>query len=204
MRATVDLEVLASFLAEALGANTEVVIHDLSDLEHSLCLIRNPISRREVGAPATDLALRMLRECTDGDSPPFRANYGGKTLDGRQFRSSSLVVRDEHGTPRAMICLNSDDRRLRQVIESLQSMVSADDAPQEELLSGSIELVGDEMINRELARYALPAHSLGVDEKRELVRRLDRNGLFLVKGFIAKTAGMLGISEPTLYRYLKD
>ncbi|WP_028537264.1 helix-turn-helix transcriptional regulator [Paludibacterium yongneupense] len=203
MRATVDLEVLASFLAEALGSHTEVVIHDLSDLEHSLCLIRNPISRREVGAPATDLALRMLREC-DGTSRPYRTNYNGKTLDGRQFRSSSLVVRDTDGTPRAMICLNSDDRRLRQVIESLQSMITADDAPQEELLSGSIEQVGDEMINLELSRFELPAHGLGVDEKRELVQRLDRNGLFLVKGFIAKTAGVLGISEPTLYRYLKD
>ena len=50
------------FLADILGPSSEVVLNDLLDLNHSVVAIRNShISHRQVGDPATDLALRTMK-----------------------------------------------------------------------------------------------------------------------------------------------
>ncbi|BCL76611.1 hypothetical protein JHS3_23470 [Jeongeupia sp. HS-3] len=205
MKLTIDLEQLADFLGQALGRHTEVVIHDLTDLAHSLAVIRNGhITRREVGAPATDLTLRMARDCLQSRGAPFRTNYTGKTVDGRALRSSSLVIQDLAGKPVAMICFNSDDSHFNAALDAVRTLlpVCSDDKG-EELFSNSIEHVGEQLLTDVIASYPVAPVKMSADEKKEVVQRLDQSGVFLVKGFIARAAQMLGISEPTLYRYLK-
>jgi len=44
---------LVDFLADFMGENTEVVLHDLTDWRHSIMAIRNGhITGRKVGAPS--------------------------------------------------------------------------------------------------------------------------------------------------------
>lgn len=204
MKVTVDLDVLARFLGYALGAHTEVAIHDLSNLKHSLKIIHNPISRREIGAGATDFALKMLHECSKSDHAPFQTNYRSKTVDGRELRSSSMVVKDASGQAVAMICLNSDDNPLLQAIEVLKRQIpDSVDAQPEELLASSIETVGEDIMQRVLGHYVIPSANLTAEEKRHVVQTLEQSGVFLVKGFVARAAHLLNISEQTLYRYLK-
>ncbi|MGL6072259.1 helix-turn-helix transcriptional regulator [Craterilacuibacter sp.] len=204
MRVTVDLAVLADFLSQMLGERTEVAVHDMADLDQSLCIIRNAISGREVGAPATDMALRLLNEFQSGDGPSFRTNYPGKLVDGQRMRSSSLLICDERGKARAMVCLNSNDHELQRAVEVLQMHFRHDqDAHGEESSVHSVEGLGDDIISKVMAAYPSPAE-LGSQQKRAIVSELEHKGVFLVKGFIAKTAHLLLISEPTLYRYLKD
>ena len=53
---------LVDFLAEFMGENTEVVLHDMTDWHHSVIAIRNGhISGRKVGDPITETNLRILR-----------------------------------------------------------------------------------------------------------------------------------------------
>ncbi|RQW26468.1 hypothetical protein EHS17_09860 [Rhodobacteraceae bacterium CH30] len=204
MRVTVDLAVLADFLSQVLGQRTEVAVHDMSDLDQSLCIIRNPISGREVGAPATDMALRLLNEFQRGDGPSFRTNYPGKLVDGQRMRSSSLLICDEKDKARAMVCLNSNDHELQRAVELLQVHFRRDqDMHGEESAAHSVESLGDDIIGKVMAAYPPPAE-LGSQQKRAIVSELEHKGIFLVKGFIAKTAHLLLISEPTLYRYLKE
>ena len=75
---------LVSFLGEVVGRNTEVVLHDLADIDASVVAIVNgEVSGRTIGSPATDLVLRELEE-DSGEQVPYRVRYtaraGGRTL----------------------------------------------------------------------------------------------------------------------------
>lgn len=207
MKLTIDLEQLADFLSQAMGEHTEIAIHDLTDVAHSLQIIRNGhISNRKVGAPATDLTLKMVRACQQAKCAPFLTNYTGKTADGRALRSSSLAVLDGDGEPVALICLNSDDAPYHAAIRAIQTLVPACDTGRhddEELSSNSIEHVGEQVLAKVLANCQIPLAKMTPDDKKELAQKLDQAGVFLIKGFVARAAQLLDISEPTLYRYLK-
>ena len=71
---------LTEFLGHALGPDYEVALHDLTDKNRSIVAIaNNHVSGREIGAPLTNVALKILAEksyesrfsnCTPGVSPP--------------------------------------------------------------------------------------------------------------------------------------
>ena len=52
--------------------------------------------------------------------------------------------------------------------------------------------------------YKRQPESLGVAEKRRFVALLSQKGGFLLKGAVSRAASALGVSEQTVYRYLKD
>ncbi|WP_432723192.1 PAS domain-containing protein [Jeongeupia wiesaeckerbachi] len=206
MYVTHNIVQLAEFLAAVLGDHTEVVVHDLTDLSCSVIAIFNGhITRRSVGAAATDLGLRLMRECLGRQEAPFRVNYAGKTIDGRTLRSSSMVLRDAQGQPAAMLCINSDDSRFDVAMAALRALMPVREQGAFEALSmSSIEQVGEQILADVLAPYPVDPATMSQDEKKAVVQQLDQSGLFMVKGFVARTAGILGVSEPTVYRYLKD
>ncbi|WP_108650497.1 helix-turn-helix transcriptional regulator [Dongshaea marina] len=201
MQITIDAELLADFLSGILGDDHEVAIHDLSNVESSLKVIRNGwITKREVGSPATDLALMMAKE---QNSPACKLNYSSKTQDGRSLRSSSLILPRESGAA-LMVCINSDDQRYYRALEAVKELLpKAPDQQHLEVLANNVEEVGMDILREELRQYGSQPEKLLNEEKSQIVRELDKRGLFMIKGFISNVASILDISEPTLYRYLK-
>ena len=52
---------IADFLGEVLGTNTEVIIHDLVNYDHSIVhIINGHISNRKIGDSITDLVLEFI------------------------------------------------------------------------------------------------------------------------------------------------
>ena len=45
--------------------------------------------------------------------------------------------------------------------------------------------------------------SLGQSDRVDVIRHLNSNGVFMLKGAVACAATALGISEPSVYRYLQ-
>ena len=45
--------------------------------------------------------------------------------------------------------------------------------------------------------------SLGQADRVDVIRHLNGNGVFMLKGAVACAAAALGISEPSVYRYLQ-
>ena len=58
------------------------------------------------------------------------------------------------------------------------------------------------LIERTLAPYATDAKRLSQTERLSVVEDLYKNGLFVLKGSVYALAQALGVSEPTIYRYL--
>jgi predicted transcriptional regulator YheO len=216
---------MLGFLSDLLGAHTEIVLHDTSDLSRSIVALANgEISGRSIGGPATDLVLKILqnREYLDRD---YLANYLAESNAGIPFRSSTLFVRDAGGEVIGMLCLNIDDgpllkaRDLLSLITSTTGLLKSSNQPPEadaaasasetrhahatERLSTNVEELTLDSITRIVAAHAVQPQRMTQDEKVAVVRELERAGVFLLKGAVAQVATALHSSEPTVYRYVK-
>ena len=118
---------LVNFIAEVVGPNCEVVLHDLSDLEHSVVAISdNRLTDRQIGSSITDFALRVLQNRCDREQD-YVTNYAGQPRDERRtFRSSTLFIKDEAGNTVGMLCVNVDITDLRAAREAMDKFLLQD------------------------------------------------------------------------------
>ena len=85
---------LVDFIAEVLGPNYEVVLHDVRNINNSIIAIRNGhISGRKIGGPLADLSFKHIKENRDSNKKYILLH--GKTKDGRQLKTSTYFIRDE-------------------------------------------------------------------------------------------------------------
>ena len=103
---------LVDFLADCMGENTEVVLHDLTDWHESVVAIRNGhISGRQIGSPVTDLTLNVLKSAAF-EQQSHMANYQGIVKNGHRLKSSTFFIKDETGKLVGLLCINTDTPRL--------------------------------------------------------------------------------------------
>lgn len=197
---------LVDFIAEMMGPDTEVVLHDLTDLDNSVIAIRNShISGRGVGAPATDLVLKVMKEVKYNNTN-FLCNYKGYSKDGNLLRSSSFFIREKNQII-GVICVNTDCEKLIQASKLLSQFVSFNICSQAhdevtETLNHSVEELTLDSINPIVESMNIDPKRMNQDEKMEVVKILYDKGVFLLKGAVGHCAQTLHISESTLYRYL--
>lgn len=217
---------LVEFLGLVLGPDYEVALHDLGDMSSSLVAIANGhVSGREVGAPLTSLALKMI---TDKRylNQAFHVNYNGITAEDKVLRSSSMYIKNEAGKIVGMLCINFDDSRYQELSTKLFQLCHPDQfvdqhiliqnrttEPEEEessgqpaqpeLFSHSISSIMETVILDEIQKVGVPADRLTREEKIRIIRLLEEKGVFLFKGVIPYVAEVLHSSPASIYRYLQ-
>lgn len=192
----------------ALGPDYEVVLHDLKDPEHSILAIENGhISGRAVGAPLSEYARQMLRhaeESQSGENRHFVCNFLTRTADGKPIRSSTLYLRDHEDKIIGYLCINYDMTRAEIVkqlalsLTNIESQAPADGFPA--LCAGMLE--DNLQTIRNHARK--PLHMCSKAENMELIRQLDEEGFFLLKGAVETYAKEAGKTKYTIYLYLRE
>ncbi|WP_209559642.1 transcriptional regulator [Frigoribacterium sp. PvP032] len=73
-----------------------------------------------------------------------------------------------------------------------------------ERLSTNVDELALDGVARIVAAQGVEPHRMTPDEKVAAVRELERAGVFLLKGAVAQVADALHVSEPTVYRYVKQ
>jgi predicted transcriptional regulator YheO len=197
---------LVDFLAEVLGEDVEVVLHDVEDVERSVVAIRNGrISGRCVGSPATNVVLKILKDGR-GSSTDFLANYQGLAADGRSLRSSTFFIHDDDRRLIGILCVNIDTSKLEMLRNFLDGFLGARRDPDKggtvERFSSSVEALAFDSIDAAVKATGISPQRMSQAEKIEIVRKLNDDGVFLLKGAIPRIASKLEVSEPTAYRYL--
>lgn len=209
---------LVEFLGKALGERCEIVLHDVSDPEHSIVAIANGhLSGRRIGGSLTDLVLKLLRQ-EKKDQVPYVVNYHGKGSTGHLFRSSSYFIKDDGGEVIGVLCLNYDVQPYLQARAALDKEIllglpaeNFTAAEQAETKAGAVfetlyKTAGDaidSMIDKRLASYPVEPKRLSMEERIQVIHDLNDDGLFLLKGGISALADKMAVSEPTIYRYLQ-
>lgn len=209
---------LTEFLGRILGPYYEIALHDLKDPEHSLVAIANShVSGRAIGAPLTETALKFLQDDSLTASD-FRLNYTGFTTGGKTLRSSTFLIR-EQGKPAGMLCINFDDSKFKAVSESVLKLCHPDafvdsnfkfdearvlekgaGSQAEHFVPGGL----GEAIARFRAELGAGMQGSASAQRRALIRHLDQEGHFRVKGAVQAAAAALGVSQATVYRALSQ
>lgn len=197
---------LVDFLADILGKDAEVVLHDVLDINKSIIAIRNNhISGREIGSPATNLVLKILKD-GDSDKVDSLTNYQGVSAAGKKLRSSTYFIRDEHRKIIGMLCVNFDNEKLIQFRDYLDSLIFFSSEKEQENpvehLSRTVDKLAYDSIEDVIVAYGVEPERMTQAEKIEVIEKLNEGGVFLLKGTVSKVAARLNVSEATVYRYL--
>lgn len=200
---------IVDFLADFLGENAEVVLHDFGDLEHSVVKIRHGhVSGRQVGDPSTDFVMRVLKREISPDTQ-YVCNYEGISIHKTRLKCSSFYIRDGKGKIVGMLCINLEIEqyiKAKEYLDSILLNLGPGSTVREEKITEnfgqSISELIESGIQRAVSCYDCAVDRLTYAEKEQIIERINNEGIFLLKGAVSKVAQALNISEPTVYRYL--
>ncbi|GIO05794.1 hypothetical protein J31TS6_18220 [Brevibacillus reuszeri] len=193
-------------LAKTFGSHCEIVLHDLTDITSSIIAIHNGhISGREIGSPVTNRALKALRtaKVTKED---YDLNYRNDTIKGKQIKSSSIYIKDEHGQVIGSLCVNIDMTHLAIAQSVLSGMLAISDKREsdktEESFPPTVSDLMEQMVADCLRKTGKPIALMQKEEKIQFIHELDEMGLFLIKGAVQHVADLLDVTKFTIYNYL--
>lgn len=202
---------LADMLVRTFGKGCEVVLHDLTDPQHSVVYVaNNAVTGRQIGESFSSLVDQVLL------SPDLKqnsvSNYYFHTKDingGKLVRSSTLLIRKEDGTLDGALCINLDTEPFTEMISFLQSFLpehsaslnfSKEEVPQlneEE----NVSVMVSSLIDHILKDISLDSTR---EERVEKIRFMENKGIFLMKGSVEQVAEKMGVNKVTIYSYLDE
>lgn len=198
------LKLVVDGIARTFGARCEVVLHNLSDLDRSIVKIANGhVTGRTVGGGITDQGLRFLKS---GRQEDLLINYPSVTKDGRLLKSSTIVFRDDERKPVAAICINFDVTDILNFNTAIQDtfMVSEETEGKSpiETFESDIASTLNEIADKVIRKTGKSVPSMGRGDRIEIVRQLEDQGFFLIKGALKLIAKKLKVSKFAIYNYL--
>lgn len=214
------LKHLVQPLASLLPADTEVVLHDLRLLPHSIIAIAGNVTGRSVGDPATDLLL----ESAYGDVPDHRMAYSTRLEDGRQLQSSTVIFRDSSNRRVAALCINADNSRWQaayDLLGSLPFLMGRNQPPKQEALAvpdvmdpvsaphtetfvHSVDQLATLLITSAVEKAGVPVELMKKKHKLQVVEELQGRGMFTLRDAVDQVAAALDVSRFTIYNYLNE
>jgi predicted transcriptional regulator YheO len=198
---------MVDFLGKACGGTCEIVLQDLRPGKMCIAAIANGhVSGRSVGAPLTDLALRLIAQGV-WKTKDYICNYEGRTRDNRTLHSSTFFIKNE-GKLLGMLSVNVDVGQYTRISEDILRLAGLSPAvSQPPAAGGQTENFYDnmeEIIKSVFTELKAEGSSkrFSQTERLAIIERLMDRGIFLLKGSVNSVAQKLQCSEASLYRYI--
>jgi len=193
---------VAKAIVATVGPDCEVVVHDLRQPDHSVVAISGQLTGRHVGAPVPDPEL-LPGEVDKFTDDELRRH--GSTSAGRELLASTVWIRNPQNHIVGALCINLDTAGLRAARDLIDRRLGHDQVSARPLatFASSVpeftrlaveSVLGDGRPSRQRVRGA---------DRIELVRRLDAEGVFALRGAANAIAAELGISRATMYTDLR-
>ncbi len=201
-------------IAELFGPSCEVVLHDVSRPERSIIKIRNGhVTGRKSGDSLTNLGLKIMKDAQKGLE--IHGNYNPRTRNGAQLKANTAAIKDSRGRVIGLLCINIDVARLHGIQNSLQKISNEIEdfvrVPESRAPTPGTE--GDfekdllppvrKIIDKTVKRIEKSPESFSPKDREEIISAMDEEGIFYVKKSIPWVAESLGLSIPSVYRYLE-
>lgn len=206
----------ADALARMQGPSTEIVLHDLTNLAHSVVYVVNgDITDRKVGQGVRHLVPEMLTSHEGKSIGPWWFRYRTKLI-----RATTELIYDKAGEIIGALCVNEDVTGEERLFLSLEGrlpgltmtdlkadgdtagLIKPETSVKDAELSGkpdSVRKTVFRLISETAAQKAYAEAKTNRDVRRRLVRGLKERDVFLLKGSIEELARLLGLSKVTIY-----
>lgn len=199
-------------IAETFGSNCEVVLHDLRNLDKAIVKIANGhITGRQIGAPITDMGLRLFEEDKKNKIGTAVVGYRTKTKEGRELRSTTIFIRDTKGNAVGCLCINMDLTpylTAKNLIDQICQTGCPDNTEAKtespEKFVSDVDSLIEQLIEKAMIKANKPIISMSKEDKLHVMRNLKKNGFFLIRGSVKRLSGEWGVSLPTIYKYLEE
>lgn len=193
-------EPLIQAVVELFHPFVEVAVHDLE--QGAVVAIYHNISQRKVGEPSPLKELKVeIKDFPDFFSPYYKQNW-----DGRALKCTSITMRNKKGIPIGLICINADVSVLQdgcKVLEAFLKIKGTAGNPIE-IFGSECESQAEGVIEQFLDEKHLSLNHLSRDQKKELVQRLYRKGVFNFKNAAPFIAKKLNTSRASIYNHIKQ
>lgn len=208
---------LVHFFGKIVGRNVEIILHDISQVDHSaVALVNGHVSGRKIGSSLNATGISFIKNEIYKDQDEL-LHYRGQSKNGLDIVCYTRFIKDQDGTLLGMMCVNVDKNQEVQLLKELSGLFNLHQEAKEGKLKS--KLSGEAMILKEhfpenvaettaivfediITELKLPKERLTYKEKLEVMKKLEERGIFLFKGAIGEVAHLLSISEATVYRYL--
>lgn len=197
---------LAGGIAELLGSNCEVAVHDLTKgYDNTLVIIENGhVSNRSVGDGSSEKVLQALKNKGKGIEDNF--SYLARTKEGKVLKSSSIYLRDENQEVIGLFGINYDITDLVMMQGSIKKLIgneqSLSKSEEMEVLTTNVEDLLEQLIQESNDYIGKPVVMMSKEDKTRAIQYLNEHGAFLVKKAGDKIAKYYDISKYTLYKYM--
>lgn len=192
-------------IANTFGNNCEVVLHDFTNLKNSIVAIANGhVTGRDIGSPMTELSLNKV---TNGNTDEDSINYTEKSASGRVLKSSTMFIKDENDKVIGCFCINFDITELvaaKNVMLDIMKVTKENDYVKDIENVNRVNDVLMDIVTKTIDSKGKPIAYLTKEEKVAIVKSLDSQGAFLIKGAIDYIAKVLCVSRYTIYNYLDE
>ena len=203
-------------LADYLGPECEIVLHSLENYEKSAIVVIGQHTGRRVGAPITDLALKMLNQINNSKKNAF-LSYFTKSKNNIRMKSSTIAIYGEKNRIIGLLCINYNlDSSFYKVIKNFTYPESNEGEIEiykttkfsNEILNENFSDDIDDLLEtsiEEIKRKINDDKNISNGNKnKEIIRILYKQGLFKIKDSVIKIANKLGISKHTVYLHLRN
>lgn len=214
------LSQIVQTLGSALPSSVEIVLHDLARVPNSIVGVSGNVTNRAIGDPATDVLLQAI---VSGHADSM-VGYQTRLPDGRELRSSTLIVRDSSGRQIAAVCVNADVTawlqmrdlvtRVLQPLSAATSMppststAPADTLPAEaadgERFPKDVDELAAHLLSAAVTDIGVPVKLMKKEHKIAVVAQLRQRGMFLLRDAVEMVAAHLHVTRFTIYNYLNE
>jgi predicted transcriptional regulator YheO len=199
------LKRLAEGIVAVVGPNCEVVVHDFSDLEHSVIWVSGNLTGRKPGAPVPDID--FISEHLESNASD-QLNYV-TTIGSRKFQSTTVWVRNEQNSIVGAICINVDYSNLLQARDLLEKLTNPVNNFSSFTVTNTFAKDIDELVNQSIIEFISmkgypDIRKMNRENKVDLIRYLENKGLFQIRGAVDKVSSLLEVSRGSIYNYRSD
>ena len=194
-----NFRAIADAIATLFFPHAEVVLHDLRT--QKVDYIANNLSKRAIGDDSAleDMLSDDIHEVNIG--PYEKLNW-----DGKKMRSVSIAARDEHGSPRYLLCINLSTAMFedaRNALDMFLSVTRLQPQPQQLFKDDWQEKINT-FLHEWIRQQNTSLGSLTREQKKQLVIDLYKEGAFKAKSAADYIANVLSLGRATVYKYLKE
>jgi predicted transcriptional regulator YheO len=198
------LKQISAGMRALLGGRCEAVIHDFTDITKSLVHVEGDVTHRSPGAPITDMAFKLLSEF--GDDAPDKLGYKNVTEDGKVLKCSTIFIKDPKGNVVGSFGINYDVTDFVHLSSLFSDYTNfAGSAPAQEVrYAHNIQETMESVMDQAVAEYGKPAAAMTRQDRKNIVDKLEKSGVFMIKGAVQYLSNLLGASRYTIYNYIKE
>ena len=204
----IDRQILSSYkamvdsLADYLGPSSEVVLHSLEDYNNSVIKIANGHhTGRKIGAPITDIALKMLSEIKNSDDKTCKT-YFTRAKNGNSLKSNTT------GKIIGLLCMNlNPDTSFVDFVRcffSDKDQTAQNSQENNEIFANSTNELVLSALDNIVFEVNNDSFVSSINKNKEIIKRLYDKGISNIKDSPNLVADYLKISKNTVYLHLRN